>query len=196
MIPVCIWGVILTPVYIRGLCVCYPHMQMEISVIPVLILGVILIPVCIRGLCVMQSPYASGDLRHPCTHTGSNVDPRMQTGIMFIAVPDLCHPCMHTGSDQGSKQRDGSAIAAGIATAATATAMLPVTLRCGGGAEDTSGNSNGRGTDNNQQSTKSSNGSSNGNRNNDSKDNDDGNKGNSSRWRQQWQGHRQQSTIN
>ena len=49
-----------------------------------------------------------------------------------------------------------------------------------GGDEDTCGDSNGRGTDNNQQSTKSMDGNGNGNGNADSNDDGNGNKGNSS----------------
>ncbi len=53
------------------------------------------------------------------------------------------------GGGSGSGQRIGSAAVAGMAAAAAATAVL--LLRCRIGDEDTGGNSNGRGTDNNQQ---------------------------------------------
>ena len=70
----------------------------------------------------MRSPFANWDLCYPRTHTGSNLDPHMHTGIMLLQSPyangDLRHPRIHKGSDQCGKQLFGSTMAVGMAAAA------------------------------------------------------------------------------
>ena len=69
-----------------------------------------MIHVCLWLLCVMQSLYANRDLRHPRTHMGSDLDPRMVFDVRTQKVLVQCltqedkiagtsesGPCMHTG---------------------------------------------------------------------------------------------------